>query len=135
MDRQRVPGRDNKKITKAEVPVRFEIGALFDQLISLDIQLMRPDTSSSHLHVRLTFLDGREVNVGEYDSITGLLDLTRGEALLWKGRSPPKDRTVRIIKHSTVDITLYAVLASAASVGIVLASIFLAINIRYRNQR
>ncbi|XP_014479443.1 PREDICTED: gamma-aminobutyric acid type B receptor subunit 2 isoform X2 [Dinoponera quadriceps] len=81
------------------------------------------------------FQNGREVNVGEYDSITGVLDLTRGEALLWKGRAPPKDRTVRIIEHSTVDITLYAVLASAASVGIVLASIFLAINIRYRHQR
>ncbi|EZA52652.1 Gamma-aminobutyric acid type B receptor subunit [Ooceraea biroi] len=81
------------------------------------------------------FQEDKEVNVGEYDSITGVLDLTRGEALLWNGRSPPKDRTVRIIEHSTVDITLYAVLASAASVGIVLASIFLAINIRYRNQR
>ncbi|XP_029660695.1 gamma-aminobutyric acid type B receptor subunit 2 isoform X1 [Formica exsecta] len=80
------------------------------------------------------FQNGQEVNVGEYDSITGVLDLTRG-APLWNGRSPPKDRTVRIIEHSTVDITLYAVLASAASVGIVLASIFLAINIRYRNQR
>ncbi|XP_071631957.1 gamma-aminobutyric acid type B receptor subunit 2 [Temnothorax longispinosus] len=81
------------------------------------------------------FLDGREVNIGEYDSITGILDLTRREASLWNGKPPPKDRTVRIIEHSTVDITLYAVLASAASVGIVLASIFLAINIRYRNQR
>lgn len=83
----------------------------------------------------LIVLDGREVNVGEYDSITGILDLARGDALLWDGRPPPKDRTVRIIEHSTVDITLYAVLASAASSGIVLASIFLAINIRYRNQR
>lgn len=82
-----------------------------------------------------SFLDGHEVNVGEYDSITGVLDLTKNHAPLWDGRSPPKDRTVHIIEHSTVDITLYAVLASAASVGIVMASIFLAINIRYRNQR
>lgn len=34
-----------------------------------------------------------------------------------------------------VNITIYAVLAAAASVGIVMAVIFLAINIRYRNQR
>ncbi|XP_020286545.1 gamma-aminobutyric acid type B receptor subunit 2 isoform X2 [Pseudomyrmex gracilis] len=81
------------------------------------------------------FQNGREVNVGEYDSMTGVLDLTRGEAQLWSGKPPPKDRTVRIIEHTTVDITLYAVLASAASGGIVLASIFLAINIRFRNQR
>lgn len=82
-----------------------------------------------------SLVDGREVNVGEYDSMTGVLDLTRGEASLWNGKPPPKDRTVRIIEHSTLDITLYAVLASAASGGIVLASIFLAINIRFRNQR
>lgn len=87
------------------------------------------------LECKLILLDGHEVNVGEYDSITGILNLTRREQRLWNGKSPPKDRTVRIIEHSTVDITLYAVLASAASVGIVLASIFLAINIRYRNQR
>lgn len=85
--------------------------------------------------VNSPFLDGREVNVGEYDSMTGILNLTRREVPLWNGKSPPKDRTVLIIEHSTVDITLYAVLASAASVGIILASIFLAINIRYRNQR
>lgn len=105
----------------------LEIGAL---ACLLPYRHARPQ-----LNVSSPFLDGREVNVGEYDSITGVLDLTRGEALLWKGKAPPKDRTVRLIEHSTVDITLYAVLASVASVGIVMASIFLIINIRYRNQR
>ncbi|XP_015435948.1 PREDICTED: gamma-aminobutyric acid type B receptor subunit 2 [Dufourea novaeangliae] len=81
------------------------------------------------------FQSGSEVKVGEYDGVTDVLDLTRGQPLVWRGRSPPKDRTLHIIEHSTVNITIYAVLASAASVGIVMAAIFLAINIRYRNQR
>lgn len=82
-----------------------------------------------------SFSGGSEIKVGEYDGVTGTLDLTRGLPLLWRGKSPPKDRTLRIIDHSTVNITIYAVLASASSVGIVMAAIFLAINIKYRNQR
>ncbi|XP_076162250.1 gamma-aminobutyric acid type B receptor subunit 2 [Ptiloglossa arizonensis] len=81
------------------------------------------------------FQSGSEVKVGEFDGVNGVLDLTRGQPLVWRGRSPPKDRTLHIIEHSTVNITIYAVLTSAASVGIVMAAIFLAINIKYRNQR
>ncbi|XP_034181668.2 gamma-aminobutyric acid type B receptor subunit 2 isoform X1 [Osmia lignaria lignaria] len=81
------------------------------------------------------FQSSSEIKVGEFDGVTGVLDLTRGDPLVWRGRSPPKDRTLHIIEHSTVNITIYAVLASAASVGIVMAAIFLAINIKYRNQR
>ena len=73
--------------------------------------------------------------MGEYDGVTGTLDLSRGQPLVWRGRSPPKDRTVHVIEHSTVNITIYSILVSTASVGIVIAAVFLAINIRYRNQR
>ncbi|XP_043477388.1 gamma-aminobutyric acid type B receptor subunit 2 [Leptopilina heterotoma] len=81
------------------------------------------------------FQSGSEVKVGEYDGITDNLDLSKGHPLLWRGKSPPKDRTLHIIEHSTVNIKIYAALASAASVGIVMAVVFLAINIKYRNQR
>ncbi|CAL7939276.1 unnamed protein product [Xylocopa violacea] len=81
------------------------------------------------------FQSDREVKVGEYDGVTGVLSLSKGEPMVWRGRSPPKDRTLHIIEHTTVNITIYAVLTSAASVGIVMAAIFLAINIKYRNQR
>ncbi|XP_024936247.1 gamma-aminobutyric acid type B receptor subunit 2 isoform X2 [Cephus cinctus] len=81
------------------------------------------------------FQNGNEVKVGEYNGVTGNLDLSRGQPLVWRGRSPPKDRTLHIIEHSMVNITIYAALASAASLGIVMAAIFLAINIKYRNQR
>lgn len=78
---------------------------------------------------------GSEVKVGEYDGVTDTLDLHRGQPMVWRGRSPPKDRTVHVIEHSTVNITIYVTIASVASVGILLAVVFLAINIRYRNQR
>ncbi|KAK9299421.1 hypothetical protein QLX08_007581 [Tetragonisca angustula] len=81
------------------------------------------------------FQSGREVKVGEFNGVTEVLNLTKGEPLVWGGRSPPKDRTLHIIEHTTVNITIYAILTSAASVGITMAAIFLAINIKYRNQR
>ncbi|XP_034937802.1 gamma-aminobutyric acid type B receptor subunit 2-like, partial [Chelonus insularis] len=81
------------------------------------------------------FQSGTEVKVGEYDGVTDTLDLNRGQPLIWRGRSPPKDRTVEVIEHSTVNITIYSVIASAAAMGIIMAVVFLAINIRYRNQR
>ncbi|XP_043269950.1 gamma-aminobutyric acid type B receptor subunit 2 isoform X2 [Venturia canescens] len=81
------------------------------------------------------FQRGSEVKVGEYDGVTGTLDLSRGQPLVWRGRSPPKDRTVHVIEHSTVNITIYSILVSTSGAGIFIATVFLAINIRYRNQR
>ncbi|XP_017886099.1 gamma-aminobutyric acid type B receptor subunit 2 [Ceratina calcarata] len=81
------------------------------------------------------FQGDREVKIGEYNGVTNVLNLDKGEPLVWWGRSPPKDRTLHIIEHSTVNITIYAVLTSASGVGIVMAAIFLVINIKYRNQR
>lgn len=51
------------------------------------------------------------------------------------GRSPPKDRILRIIEHAQVNVTIYAILASLAIFGILLATIFLVFNVKYRNQR
>lgn len=81
------------------------------------------------------FQNNEEVKIGEYSSLTNRLDLTLGKPLKWVGRSPPKDRTLRIIEHSQVNITIYVVLASLSCVGIVMASVFLAVNIKFRNQR
>lgn len=81
------------------------------------------------------FQNSEEVKIGEYNSLTNRLDLTLGHPMKWVGRSPPKDRTLRIIEHSQVNITIYVVLASTSCVGIVMATAFLIVNIRYRNQR
>ncbi|XP_055587222.1 gamma-aminobutyric acid type B receptor subunit 2 isoform X2 [Uranotaenia lowii] len=81
------------------------------------------------------FQNNEEVKIGEYSSLTNRLDLTLGQPLKWVGRSPPKDRTLRIIEHSQVNITIYVVLASTSCVGIVMAIVFLAVNIKFRNHR
>ncbi|XP_055677192.1 gamma-aminobutyric acid type B receptor subunit 2 isoform X2 [Lutzomyia longipalpis] len=81
------------------------------------------------------FQTGVEVKIGEYNSMHGHLDLSLGEQMRWVGRSPPKDRTVLLIEHSQVNLTIYAVLASCSVAGIIMAVSFLIVNIMYRNQR
>ena len=56
--------------------------------------------------------------------------------LLFKvGARPPKDRTLRIVEHSQVNITLFGSLASLSVLGICMATGFLIVNIKFRNQR
>ncbi|XP_044763812.1 gamma-aminobutyric acid type B receptor subunit 2 isoform X1 [Coccinella septempunctata] len=81
------------------------------------------------------FQQGEEIKVGEYSAATQHLDLTLGAPLKWIGRYPPKDRTLLIIEHTRVNKTVYAILATLAVCGIIMASVFLAFNIKYRNQR
>lgn len=81
------------------------------------------------------FQDGQEVKVGEYSAAKQQLDLSLGEPMKWIGKYPPKDRTLLIIEHTRVNKTVYAILASLAVCGIIMASVFLAFNIKYRNQR
>ncbi|GAB6025070.1 Metabotropic GABA-B receptor subtype 2, isoform C [Chamberlinius hualienensis] len=81
------------------------------------------------------FQDGQEEKIGEYDGINSRLDLSKGSPIKWRGNSPPRDATVKVIKRSRVSIPVYAFLASVASLGILVAIIFLAINIRCRNHR
>lgn len=81
------------------------------------------------------FQDGAEIKVGEYSAATQHLDLTLGSPMKWIGKHPPKDRTLEIIEHTRVNKTVYAILASLAICGIVMATVFLAFNIKYRNQR
>ncbi|RVE54939.1 hypothetical protein evm_000306 [Chilo suppressalis] len=76
-----------------------------------------------------------EVKVGEYCAERDHLDLASGEPFKWLGKNPPKDRTLRLIEHTQVNITIYSVLVSCSILGILLATGFLAMNIHYRNQR
>ncbi|CAG9830654.1 unnamed protein product [Diabrotica balteata] len=81
------------------------------------------------------FQEGKEVKVGEYSAATQHLDLTLGDPLKWIGKYPPKDRTLVIIEHTRVNKTVYAILATLSVCGIIMAIVFLAFNIKYRNQR
>ncbi|KAH9637810.1 hypothetical protein HF086_017588 [Spodoptera exigua] len=76
-----------------------------------------------------------EVKVGEYCAERDHLDLVSGEPFKWFGKNPPKDRTLRLIEHTQVNITIYSILVSCSVLGILLATGFLAMNIHYRNQR
>ncbi|XP_060807442.1 gamma-aminobutyric acid type B receptor subunit 2 [Amyelois transitella] len=76
-----------------------------------------------------------EVKVGEYCAERDHLDLVSWEPFKWIGKNPPKDRTLRLIEHTQVNITIYSVLVSCSVLGILLATGFLAMNIHYRNQR
>ncbi|XP_074026601.1 gamma-aminobutyric acid type B receptor subunit 2 isoform X2 [Leptinotarsa decemlineata] len=81
------------------------------------------------------FQDGKEIKVGEYSAATQHLDLTLGAPLKWIGKYPPKDRTLVIIEHTRVNKTVYAILATLAVCGIIMAIVFLGFNIKHRNQR
>ncbi|GBP78974.1 Gamma-aminobutyric acid type B receptor subunit 2, partial [Eumeta japonica] len=76
-----------------------------------------------------------EVKVGEYCAERDHLDLRSWEPFKWIGKNPPKDRTLRLIEHTQVNITIYSVLVSCSILGILLATGFLAMNIHFRNQR
>lgn len=81
------------------------------------------------------FQADHEVKIGEYNSLENRLLFENGGPWRWVGRSPPKDQTLRIIERSQVNLTIYAILASCSILGIVMATVFLVFNIKYRNQR
>ena len=62
-------------------------------------------------------------------------DDSRIEPIWWHSGKQPLDQTIRHIQKARVNVQLYAALVVAASLGIVMAVIFLTINIRFRNQR
>src|SRR5581483_309566 len=76
-----------------------------------------------------------EVKVGEYDGVTQQMNLAKGSDIVWNGKNPPKDRTIQIIEHTRVNLTLYLALTVISILGIFLACFFLFVNIKFRNQR
>ncbi|XP_022693376.1 gamma-aminobutyric acid type B receptor subunit 2-like [Varroa jacobsoni] len=77
-----------------------------------------------------------EVKIGEFDCLEERLDLNKGQPILWReGRAPPKDRSQEVVERTRVNPTMYAAVSVTCIVGICLATVFLAINIRFRNQR
>lgn len=65
-----------------------------------------------------------------------MLDLSVGSVIRWRdGRGPPKDRTLLVFENSHVNFGLYFTLVVFSIIGIITATVFLIINIKYRNQR
>lgn len=77
-----------------------------------------------------------EVPVAEYENASDTLFLNES-AISWMSESkqPPRDRTIQTVEPSRISVPVFATLTIVAALGIVLASSFLAINIRFRNQR
>ncbi|XP_037074504.1 gamma-aminobutyric acid type B receptor subunit 2-like, partial [Pollicipes pollicipes] len=85
------------------------------------------------------FRDNATAVIGVHDLIH-LRQLTpeddsRIEPIWWPSGHAPVDQTITIIEKARVNVQIYAALVVAASVGIVMAVIFLSINVRFRNQR
>ncbi|XP_046400524.1 gamma-aminobutyric acid type B receptor subunit 2-like [Ischnura elegans] len=109
------------------------------------------------------FQGGHEVKIGEYDGATGRLelgpqpdqrdsrlDISEGgvpptdwedmgvdvvHPVRWKSGGPPKDRTLTLTEQGRVHLPIFACLATASTLGILMAVCFLVINIKYRHQR
>ncbi len=73
--------------------------------------------------------------IGEYSGVTNTLHLEKCDDIKWVRNRPPKDRTFQRIVETRVNTTLYIIIVVVASIGILLALVFLAINIKFRNER
>ncbi|CAG5121836.1 unnamed protein product, partial [Candidula unifasciata] len=75
---------------------------------------------------------GRMVKVGEYHALTHTLDLGNGSLITWRDGKPPMDRSVKIEELRHVSFPVYIAFVVLAAMGITMAVLFLAVNIRYR---
>lgn len=76
-----------------------------------------------------------EVIIGNYDALNDDLDLKTGFPIFWRGHSPPVDYTIERVTPFRINRTLFVIISILALCGIVLACVFLTINIKFRNQR
>lgn len=81
------------------------------------------------------FRDMNEVPIGSYDALNDVLDLKVGFPIFWRGSSPPIDYTIQRVTPFRINRTIFVIISILALFGIVLAIVFLSINIRYRDQR
>lgn len=81
------------------------------------------------------FRDMNEVPIGSYDALNDILDLKVGFPIFWRGSSPPIDYTIQRVTPFRINRTIFVIISILALFGIVLAIVFLSINIRYRDQR
>lgn len=76
-----------------------------------------------------------EVVIASYDALEDKLDFEVGFPIFWRGSSPPIDYTIQLVTPFRINRTVFIVISILAIFGIILAIIFLTINIKFRNQR
>lgn len=105
-------------------PVRFKGNSRRGNVVIK--QLVRANDNPENINERC---------IGEYSGVTRTLYLERCGEVYWEDDRPPKDRTIIHIVPNRVDTTIYSGLCIIASLGIILATCFLIINIKFRNQK
>ncbi|XP_036361026.1 uncharacterized protein LOC115214515 isoform X2 [Octopus sinensis] len=81
------------------------------------------------------FQDGKMVKIGEYYQLDDHLNLSDWNKIIWRGERPPLDGFLRIEQMQRVSIIAYGIFSSLAALGIVMACMFLAFNIKFRKHR
>ncbi len=83
-------------------------------------------------------IDGllKSVCIGEYSGVTRTLHLEKCNDIFWHNKDkPPRDLTVTKIVPARLNLSIFVAFCIISSIGIVLALTFLAINIKFRNER
>ena len=73
--------------------------------------------------------------IGEYSGVTRTLYLQRCGKVYWRDGKQPKDRTIKRVVPTRVNMTIYVALCIICALGIILAISFLIINIKFRHQK
>nr|XP_046912763.1 uncharacterized protein LOC124493702 [Dermatophagoides farinae] len=75
-------------------------------------------------------------DIAQYYTYNDELIFEDSNQIDWRGgNGPPVDRNTVVIKPSRISMTLFIVISVFAIIGIIIAFVFLAMNIKYRNQR
>ena len=110
-------------------PVRFKGNSRRGNVVIMQIirkNTMENDNDNTDIY---------EHCIGEYSGVTRTLYFERCGEVFWVGDRPPKDRTIIRIEPNRVNFPIYIGLTIIASLGILLASSFLIVNIKFRNQK
>ncbi|CAD5114117.1 DgyrCDS3264 [Dimorphilus gyrociliatus] len=100
-----------------------------------DVQFRKGDRVGSILLQQMQ--GGRLVKIGEYHANNDTLNLEapNSSSIIWPKNKQPRDRTRQRLHLQRVNLTIYAILCTISSIGIIIALVFLGINIKFRNHR
>ena len=120
-------------------PVRFKDNSRRGNILIKQIVAPKPgdvEAAADHSEGDLAVGGGLDEQcVGEYSVVTGTLHHEKCKSFQWVKNRPPKDRTFKLKVQTRVNTTLYIIIVVVASIGILIATVFLGINIKFRNKR
>nr|XP_006823238.1 PREDICTED: gamma-aminobutyric acid type B receptor subunit 2-like [Saccoglossus kowalevskii] len=81
------------------------------------------------------YQDGVRVDVGIYQSKTGIITFDADNPVIWKGGEPPNDHIHLENVILKIPFHIYVLMSSCAFIGITCALCFLVFNLKYRHKR